>query len=103
MPKPRLFVGVLLVAVFAITISAVLHSGSFLVVANVHRADAILVLAGDVNDRRYQKGVELLRREYGMKSGPLVYGEEIRTSLWSKYRRVSAAFGRGRRLTPIQS
>lgn len=65
MLKPRLFIGVLLVAVFAIAISAVLHSGSFLVVANVHRADAILVLAGDVNDRRYQKGIELLRQEYG--------------------------------------
>ena len=73
MPKPRLFVGVLLVAVFAITISAVLHSGSFLVVANVHRADAILVLAGDVNDRRYQKGVELLRREYGQQGTGAVW------------------------------
>src|ERR1700733_1582010 len=65
MQKPRWFVGVMLVTIFAITIAAILHSGSFLVVANVHRADAILVLAGDVNDRRYQKGIELLGQDYG--------------------------------------
>jgi DUF218 domain len=65
MQKPRLLVGSLLIPVFAITIASVLHSGSFLVVENVHRADAILVLAGDVNDRRYQKGIELLRQDYG--------------------------------------
>jgi hypothetical protein len=65
MRKPRLLVGVLLVPVLALVIVAGLHSGSFLVVENVHRADAILVLAGDVNDRRYQKGIELLRQDYG--------------------------------------
>src|ERR1700687_235965 len=65
MRKPRLLVGALLVPVLALAIAAVLHSGSFLVVENVHKADAILVLAGDVNDRRYQKGIELLREGYG--------------------------------------
>jgi DUF218 domain len=65
MRKPRLLVGVLLVPVLAIAIATVRHAGSFLVVENVQRADAILVLAGDVNDRRYQKGVELLREAYG--------------------------------------
>ena len=65
MQKPRLLVGVSLVAALAITIAAILHSGRFLVVENVQRADAILVLAGDVNDRRYQKGIELLRQDYG--------------------------------------
>jgi hypothetical protein len=64
MQKPRLLVGVLLVVV-ALVIACVLHFGSFLVVENVRRADAILVLAGDVNDRRYQKGIELLRAAYG--------------------------------------
>jgi DUF218 domain len=67
MQKPRLLVGSLLVPVFAITVAAVLHSGSYLVVENVHRADAILVLAGDVNDRRYQKGIELLRQDHGQR------------------------------------
>jgi hypothetical protein len=67
MQKPRLLVGTLLIPVFAITIAAVLHSGSFLVVENVHRADAILVLAGDVNDRRYQKGIELLGQDHGQR------------------------------------
>ena len=65
MQKPRLLVGALLVPVLALAIAAVLHSGSFLVVENVQRADAILVLAGDVNDRRYQTGIELLREGYG--------------------------------------
>lgn len=42
-----------------------LRLASFLEVENLHKADAIVVLAGDVNDRRYQKGIELLRAEYG--------------------------------------
>ena len=65
MQKPQLLVGFVLVPLFAVAIAAVLHSGNFLVVVNVHRADAILVLAGDFNDRRYQKGIELLRQDYG--------------------------------------
>ena len=68
MRKPRLLVGALLVPVVALAIGAVLHSGSFLVVENVQKADAILVLAGDVNDRRYQKGIELLREGYGQQT-----------------------------------
>jgi DUF218 domain len=63
MRKPRLLLGTLLVPVLAV--AGVLHSGSFLVVEDVRKADAILVLAGDVNDRRYQKGVELLRQDFG--------------------------------------
>jgi DUF218 domain len=65
MHKTRLLIGVLLVPVFVLAIAGVLHSGSFLVVENVRRAAAILVLSGDVNDRRYQKGIELLRQNYG--------------------------------------
>src|SRR6266567_3878916 len=62
--KPRLLIGALL-GVGALLITCVLHLGSFLVVENVRQADAILVLAGDINDRRYQKGIELLRDGYG--------------------------------------
>ena len=65
MRKPRLLIGVLLFTVLALAIGAVRHSGSFLVVENVQRADAILVLSGDVNDRRYKRGIELLREAYG--------------------------------------
>jgi hypothetical protein len=65
MRKPRLLVGALLVLLVALAIAAVLHSGSFLVVEKIQKADAILVLAGDVNDKRYQKGIELLREGYG--------------------------------------
>jgi DUF218 domain len=65
MQKRRLLIGTMLVTVFAITIAAILYSARFLVVVNVQRADAILILAGDVNDRRYQKGIELLGQDYG--------------------------------------
>lgn len=64
MQKRQLLIGASLVVV-ALLIACVLHFGSFLVVENVRQADAILVLAGDVNDRRYQKGIELLRAAYG--------------------------------------
>jgi hypothetical protein len=65
MQKPRLSVGILLVSAFVFTIAAVIYCGRFLVVEDVQRADAILVLAGDINDRRYQKGIDLLRQDYG--------------------------------------
>ena len=41
------------------------HAADFLVVEHLHKADAIVVLAGDANDRRYWKGIELLRSGYG--------------------------------------
>ena len=34
-------------------------------VENLQPSDAILVLAGDVNDKRYDRGIELLRLGYG--------------------------------------
>lgn len=64
MRKPKLVIGPLLVAA-AFLVSCFLHLGSFLVVENLQRSDAILVLAGDVNDKRYDRGIELLRRGYG--------------------------------------
>lgn len=39
-------------------------SGSYLVVDHPQRADVIVVLAGDQNDRRFSKGLELLQRGY---------------------------------------
>lgn len=41
------------------------HAGSFLVVEHLHKADVIVVLGGDTNDRRYWKGNELLHSGYG--------------------------------------
>lgn len=64
MRKPRLLVGVLLVAM-VILIPCFFHLGSFLVVENPQPSNAILVLAGDVNDKRYDRGIELLRHGYG--------------------------------------
>jgi hypothetical protein len=40
-------------------------AGNFLVVHRLHKADVILVLAGDTNDVRFWRGIELLRNGYG--------------------------------------
>lgn len=64
MRKPLVFTGTALLAVILL-IACALHLASFLEVENLHQSDAIVVLAGDVNDRRYQKGIELLRADYG--------------------------------------
>jgi uncharacterized SAM-binding protein YcdF (DUF218 family) len=44
---------------------AMLRSGKFLVVDHPERSDVIVVLAGDHDDRRYWRGMELLRAGYG--------------------------------------
>ena len=64
MRKPRLVVGSLLF-VGILLVYCFFHLGSFLAVENLQPSDAILVLAGDVNDKRYDRGIELLRRGYG--------------------------------------
>jgi len=64
MRNPRLLVGVLLL-VAILLIFCFIHLGSFLVIENPQPSDAIVVLAGDVNDKRYDRGIELLRRGYG--------------------------------------
>lgn len=56
-----------------------IRSGSYLVVNQPERSDVIVVLAGDHNDHRYQRGLELLRAGYGQKmivdaSSDLIYG-----------------------------
>jgi uncharacterized SAM-binding protein YcdF (DUF218 family) len=41
------------------------HAGDYLVVNHPERSDVIVVLAGDHNDQRYWRGLELLREGYG--------------------------------------
>jgi uncharacterized SAM-binding protein YcdF (DUF218 family) len=41
------------------------RSGRFLVVQQLQKADVIVVLAGDLNDRRYWTGIQLLQGDYG--------------------------------------
>jgi hypothetical protein len=57
----------LILAVISFSASAliVLHLGEFLVVEHPERSDIIVVLAGDRNDTRYWRGLELLRAGYG--------------------------------------
>ncbi len=51
-------------ATVVIVALALFASGPYLVVDRPQRADAVVVLAGDRNDRRYWKGIELLREGY---------------------------------------
>lgn len=64
MRRSLVLIGTALIAI-VLLIAFALHLASFLDVENLRQADAIVVLAGDVNDRRYQKGIELLRAGYG--------------------------------------
>ena len=64
MRRSLVLIGTALIAIILLIAFAV-HLASFLDVENLRQADAIVVLAGDVNDRRYQKGIELLRAGYG--------------------------------------
>src|SRR5215469_6763321 len=64
MRKPRLLAGALLL-IGILLVYCFIHLGSFLVIENPQPSDAIVVLAGDVNDKRYDRGIELLRRGYG--------------------------------------
>ena len=45
----------------------VLRAGDYLVVDHPERSDVIVVLAGDHNDLRYWRGLELLREDYGQR------------------------------------
>jgi uncharacterized SAM-binding protein YcdF (DUF218 family) len=57
-------IGLAVVAI-GVAVLGALDVGHFLVIEQLHKADVIVVLAGDVNDRRYWKGIELLREGYG--------------------------------------
>ena len=52
-------------AVVLAVLFLIVQSGSHLTVDHPERSDAILVLAGDRNDVRYWRGLELLRAGYG--------------------------------------
>ena len=56
-----------------------LYAGDYLVVNHPERSDVIVVLAGDHNDHRYLRGLELLLKGYGQQMvvdapAELVYG-----------------------------
>jgi uncharacterized SAM-binding protein YcdF (DUF218 family) len=62
----KILIRLLVVAIgLAIVLPLVQHSGGFLVVQRLNKADVIVVLGGDLNDRRYWKGIELLQSGYG--------------------------------------
>ncbi len=56
---------VVLVVLILICALFFFQAGSFLVVNNPEKSDAIVVLAGDAADNRYWRGMELLRSGYG--------------------------------------
>lgn len=73
-------VKVLIALVIAIVVPfGVFRSGNYLVVDHPERSDMIVVLAGDHNDLRYWRGLELLREGYGQQmfvdaSADRIYG-----------------------------
>src|SRR5215475_749657 len=61
--KPLTAVAILV----AIAVWEMLRSGNQLVVNHPEQSDLIVVLAGDHNDLRYWRGLELLREGYGLR------------------------------------
>jgi uncharacterized SAM-binding protein YcdF (DUF218 family) len=63
--KIRILSGSIVVMVFLLLgVACIVHAGDDLVVNRTERSDVIVVLAGDHNDRRYWRGLELLREGY---------------------------------------
>ncbi len=62
----RKFPGILLIPAFVLVLGMVLRTvtGHYLVIDQPVKADVIVVLAGDRNDRRFFRGLELLRKGY---------------------------------------
>jgi len=63
----------------AIAVFGILRSCNYLVLNHPERSDFIVVLAGDHNDLRYWRALELLREGYGQRMlvdapGDLIYG-----------------------------
>jgi uncharacterized SAM-binding protein YcdF (DUF218 family) len=74
-PMKALLLAVLVLA----CVLLILRSGSFLVLDNPEKSDALVVLGGDQGDLRYWHGLELLRNGYGSHLvldtyGSLIYG-----------------------------
>jgi hypothetical protein len=67
------------VVIIFVALFAVLRAGGYLVVNQPERSNVIVVLAGDHNDLRYWRGLELLREGYGQQmlvdaSSDRIYG-----------------------------
>ncbi len=65
--KKRTVALVLVVILLFAAIFCLSRSGGYLVVNQPERSDIIVVLAGDHNDLRYWRGLELLRAGYGQR------------------------------------
>ena len=57
----------ILISIVAVGAFAMLHAGGYLIVNHPERSAVIVVLAGDHNDRRYWRGLDLLRKGYGQR------------------------------------
>jgi len=62
----RKYLAILLATVFILVVAIALRNatGHFLVIDQPVKADVIIVLAGDRNDRRFSRGLELLRNGF---------------------------------------
>jgi uncharacterized SAM-binding protein YcdF (DUF218 family) len=57
-------VSIIVLILFLAAAFCIVHAGDYLVVNQPERSDVIVVLAGDHNDHRYWRGLELLREGY---------------------------------------
>jgi DUF218 domain len=63
--KIRKTVIAVVICILVVAIVVVIYSGNYLVVDHPERSGVIVVLAGDHNDLRYWRGLDLLRDGYG--------------------------------------
>lgn len=63
----------------------VFRSGDYLVVNHPERSDVIVVLAGDHNDLRYWRGLELLREGYGQQMIVDVTNDRVYGRFYAEY------------------
>jgi len=71
--------------VISLGVFGILRSGRYLVVNQPERSDVIIVLAGDHNDRRYWRGLNLLREGFGQHLVVDVPGGQIYGRTYSEY------------------
>jgi uncharacterized SAM-binding protein YcdF (DUF218 family) len=91
---------VLVIAVIALL--AVFHSGHYLVVDHPERSDIIVVLAGDHNDLRYWRGLELLREGYGQRMSVDAAADRIYGRSYAEYAADFVAQSAGEESSKIQ-
>jgi uncharacterized SAM-binding protein YcdF (DUF218 family) len=92
----------IVVVIAVIALYAVFHSGDYLVVDHPERSDIIVVLAGDRNDLRYWRGLELLREGYGQRMSVDAAADRIYGRSYAEYAADFVTLSAGEESSKIQ-